>query len=44
LLASLLIKSLLLEEEFLRLLLLLEDADLGAYLDSRLDGESLLLG
>jgi hypothetical protein len=37
LLASLEIKSLLLEEELLRLLLLFEDADLGAYFDCRLD-------
>jgi hypothetical protein len=32
-----------LEKELLRLLLLFEDADLGAYLDCRLDGESLLI-
>jgi hypothetical protein len=36
-------KSLLLEEELLRLLLLLDDADLGMYLDCRLDDASLLL-
>ena len=37
-------KSLLLEEELLGLLLLFEDADLETYLDCRLDDESLLLG
>jgi hypothetical protein len=37
-------KSELLEEELLKLLLLFEDADLGTYLDCRLDDESLLLG
>jgi hypothetical protein len=31
-------------KELLKLLLLVEDADLGTYLDCRLDDESLLLG